>query len=560
MFETSPNRLLVNRTGSRLAAAAGLAGVFVGALAATITLQRAGGAWRAELGGYPDEAAHYVTGLMVYDFLRQGAWTDPLGFARAYYAHYPKIGLGHWPPLFYVLQAGWVLVWGPGRMSILLLMAVITAGLATLLFALVRAACGWTLALVAALLLPMLPLVQEATGQVMMDVLVALLLTWAMIAFGRWLETGGAADAAHFTLAATIALYTKQTALALVVAAPLALLLTRRWRLLRTRSLWLAVLGIAVLCGPWYLVSARLVAGSLPEQTGSLAFAARVAGLYGLSLSDAAGFGVFLPALVGFWHRALRPVTDGRWAAAGGWLVGVMVFVSVIPAFEPRYLLPALPPLLLFWAAGVEWLARHVRRAVWPEGGLRFAWVVVGVMGFVVGTFRVPMKHFEGFGPAAELVARTTGETGTVLISSDSRGEGVFIAELMSREARPGRKVVRVSKLLSRSRWGGEDYRALYASPAEAQAAIEAHGVEVVVLDESIPPARRLGHHAQLAEVVASSPDRWKLIATVPVVRRNQQTPDGLRIYRRTPPPGERGAAPVAVVGPPPEPAGDGSL
>ena len=45
-------------------------------------LQFLSGAYRSEFGGHPDEAAHYVTGLMVRDFIATPrAWTHPKAFA-----------------------------------------------------------------------------------------------------------------------------------------------------------------------------------------------------------------------------------------------------------------------------------------------------------------------------------------------------------------------------------------------------------------------------------------------------------------------------------------------
>lgn len=40
-------------------------------------------AWGADLAA-EDDPAHFVTGVMVYDYLRGGNYGDPMGFAEAY--------------------------------------------------------------------------------------------------------------------------------------------------------------------------------------------------------------------------------------------------------------------------------------------------------------------------------------------------------------------------------------------------------------------------------------------------------------------------------------------
>ena len=85
------------------------------------------GAYQAEFGGHPDEAAHYVTGLMVHDYLAAGLPGNPMRFAQMYYDHYPKVALGNWPPVFYLIQSAWTLLLTPSRASLLLLMAALEA-------------------------------------------------------------------------------------------------------------------------------------------------------------------------------------------------------------------------------------------------------------------------------------------------------------------------------------------------------------------------------------------------------------------------------------------------
>src|SRR5687768_1057590 len=75
-----------------------LIAVFALLLAEVLLLQWLGGAYASGFGGHPDEAAHYVSSLMVRDFLPQAASGHPMQFAQSYYLHYPKVAIGNWPP------------------------------------------------------------------------------------------------------------------------------------------------------------------------------------------------------------------------------------------------------------------------------------------------------------------------------------------------------------------------------------------------------------------------------------------------------------------------------
>jgi len=109
----------------------------------TVLLQWGAGAYRSEFSGYPDEPAHYVSGLMVRDYLMAGLPRNPLAFAENYYLHYPKVAIGMWGPLLHLSEGVWMCLFTSSRTSILLMMALITAALAFTLSRVLRAEFGW---------------------------------------------------------------------------------------------------------------------------------------------------------------------------------------------------------------------------------------------------------------------------------------------------------------------------------------------------------------------------------------------------------------------------------
>jgi hypothetical protein len=93
----------------------------------TIALQIAVGAYRTEMGNYPDEAAHFLNGLFLRDYLTHGLGQSALGFAENYYLHFPKIAPMMWPPLFHILEGLFFLPGWPPHTAALTLIALFTA-------------------------------------------------------------------------------------------------------------------------------------------------------------------------------------------------------------------------------------------------------------------------------------------------------------------------------------------------------------------------------------------------------------------------------------------------
>ncbi len=145
--------------------------IFVLSFDAAFLWQRAAGAQWSEFGAHPDEAAHYVTGLMVRDYFAAGCPGSPMKFADDYYAHYPKIGLGVWPPLFYVVQSVWTLPFGVSRTSVLLLMCVLAAIVACQIYRALHDEYGHVCGALGALLFLSLPIVREYDGMIMAETL-----------------------------------------------------------------------------------------------------------------------------------------------------------------------------------------------------------------------------------------------------------------------------------------------------------------------------------------------------------------------------------------------------
>ena len=514
--------------------------VFVLAFDLAFFWQRTGDAYVSEFGAHPDEAAHYVTGLFVRDALvtaghyaAGGFHGSPVQigkeFADTYYAHYPKIGLGVWPPFFYLVQSAWTLPFSPSRASVLLLLCALAAAVATQLFRVLREEYGILPAVLGAALWLSLPLVRNGYGMVMAETLSAGLMFGAVLAFGDFLDREQKGDAFRFGLLAALAILTKGTGLALALAAPLALLFTRRWHLLKRPALWMAVLLVVALAGPWTWATRHLGAGGWEEPSPSWHFTAQALPYYAVKFGLGLGVaGLLLFGIGTFVKVRATSGSRGRWAAAGAFVVSVVVFQSLAPVgLEARHLIPLLPAAIMFAVAGFVALT-----ASWQRQSLVAALGLLVVAGSVLP---LEKKGCRGFEPLAKTVLTAAGPNEVTLVSSEARGEGMFIAEVAMRERRPGHIIQRASKTLASSAWSGRGYAPQYPTEEALLAFLTGGKIQYLVLDDAIPEAKRCAHHDLLKRVVEGHADRFRLLEESAIIRGGEPQLAPVRLYKVQP-------------------------
>jgi len=487
-----------------------------------VSLQIASGAYRSEFAGYPDEPAHYVTSLMVRDYIAQMHWFEPTQFAQDYYAHYPKVAFGHWPPLLYVVQAAWMLVFSPARASVLLELALLTTILAFSLYAIARARFGWKVGAAAGLLLASLPEIQLYTDEVMAETLLVLVTFWGVIFFVRYMDSERWQDSMWFGIFSSLAVLTKGNGWEIAFVPPVALILTRRWRLLLRPPFWLPVLIVSVLCVPWQVWSFPMVhRGWTGGDTPNAAYAVQAMGAYVTILVGYMGFVLTAFAVLGVAVTVVAPLLRSRvepiWAAMLGLILGVWTFSILVPAgVESRKTICAIPALILFLCAGAKWVADRLsmglRLAAWRPAAV----TALLAAAFALQTFAIPREMYYGFANAAGFVAtKTDGRDLMVLVSSERDGEGLLIAETAMREHRPTHTFLRGTKALSSSDWTGSLYQCNFTSAVEVERYLAKAGVGLVVIDTYTPKIRFL-HHQLILRAIREDPASWQLLRRFP--------------------------------------------
>ena len=516
----------------RLRALAAGAGIFLFLLAFAIALQWAGGAYSAEFGGYPDEPAHYVTGLMIRDYLGSGSLRHPVEFAENFYFHYPKVAFGMWGPLLHVIEGVWMLLFSPVRASVLVLMALISTALAFTLSRVVGREFGWPAGIAAGMALLAVRCVQTYTAMVMADNLCALMEFWAILCFGRFLGSERRRDALLFALFAILAVLTKGNGVALALVPPIAIAITRRWRLFTSLNLWLAAATVAVVAGPWQYYSSGLLAGisSARHLSWSISFS------YLVLFVQILGPWLLPFVLIGVYARIVRPFSagavDGRWAAVFSLIPAFWIFHSLTPSAvaELRYVAAVAAPVLLLFAAGIAEAANWLPKRV-PHRAAAAGLAVAGAGVFLGTAFAIPRQAAYGFGEvAAALVQQPDSADSVVLISSEGGGEGMFVSEMAMRDRRPRWIVLRATKSLASLTWMGSNYQENFPTPQQTEEYLEQIPASVLVIDKT-PGRNQQPHHRTLIAMLAMYPDRWRSLGAYP--RKIQPAPagGGIEVY-----------------------------
>ena len=514
--------------------------VFSFFLVTTICLQWAAGACSSEYGRQPDEAAHFITGLMVRDFLFSLDWLHPYNFAENYYLHYPKVAIGHWPPFFYLVEGLWILLFTPYRLSILLLTTLLTTLLALTLYSVSKAEFGRLISVSTGFLFILLPKVQEYTGLVMLEIPTALFGFWSVLYFGKYLDSEKSRDAIMFGLFASMTILTKPIGIALGLIPPIALILTGRYKLLMNLSFWLPAFIVIILCGPWYWYSLNMATKGMIEEPLNLLYSLPTLFTYTRGLISIMGIGLLIVIAIGVGSVILKRTGSSRsmgiWIANGAFLIGLFGFLCVVTHQVPnsRYLCSALPSLFVFLAAGIGCISDRIQFRQFSVLGIKSLVISIIVIGFMCEVFRVPQETFSGFKTAIKetLLSDPSLQNSIFLISSDSKGEGAFISEVATQEDRPGHVVLRSSKFLSTSNWNGDLYKSLYETSEEIAHVLESVPVGIVAIDMSVPSEKMMKSDILLKKTMESNPEKWKNIGTFPVVRRTTTYNEGLTFYR----------------------------
>lgn len=493
--------------------------VAVGVLLATLVvmLQLIDGAYQGE---FPDdEASHYISGLFLKEWLTSDFLTAPLRYLQEFHSRYPLVGIGHWPPFFYGVEALWMLILGQSKISVIALSAVVTFVTSMTIYKVLANRLGWIEGLFAAIIFLMSPMVRSGSTQLMLDIPVALFCFFAMLSYVRYLDTGRAWYSVLFGVLASAALLVKGNAVSLALLPALAVVLGGRWDLLRKPSFWAPVPIVAVMTGPWYVFTYGMVEQGFRYAWG-WTYVATATAENSRYLLENLGVLTIVFAAIGFVRlvfRAGKPA-DNLLVAASALFLSVWIFQTLIPAaIQDRYLIPALPCLIIMAVYGVHAVFAKMKSAISPQMAPAVLAGVFAVMLFVPMAARsvaAPPKQIMGFAVAAKEVWALRHERNpVVLIVADGAGEAAAIAELAMLDPHPPSLfAVRGSRIFGGGGYNRQDYLPRFEHADSLMREIEEYAIPLMILQRD-PTGKDWTHIRQVEELIARYPERWRILS-----------------------------------------------
>ena len=224
-------------------------------LALALVMQIWVGAYRTERGNFPDEAGHFMNGMLVRDYLTEGLGENPMQFARQYYLNYPKIAPGMWPPLYHGLLGIFLLPGWPPETAALLLIALATAWTGWRLFRILSLLTTRRLAFAIAAVFLCTPVIVNLSSAVMLDIVIAAFALEATYWLALFVGSGHWRHAALYGLFAAGGCLTKGNGLAILLMPPLVAIFARRLDLFRRPGLYLAAAIVLLVAAPLVTMS-----------------------------------------------------------------------------------------------------------------------------------------------------------------------------------------------------------------------------------------------------------------------------------------------------------------
>ena len=481
----------------------GLSAVF---LLLCVCVQYFTGAWNAAFTAYPDEPSHFISSVMIRDYLTSGLTSSPLTFARNYYSHYPFFAVGYWPPFYYLVTAFTFLVLGVGRAQALVVSALAAAGSATMLVILLRKRCGLVIACCAGFIFLGLPEVQHWFSAVMTDEMVAFLCLAAGVRLLIWLDRPTAANSVFCGLCCAFAVLTKYSAAYICLVPLAACLLLCRFNIMKKPSFVVLHATFAVVAGPWILATMHGVGTGLPAVrsdpvTTRIVSSIRLAfGIFPLPLMIVVLLGlVMLIALRTPWQADLVVI-----ALLGLGSFALLIASPVDP--EPRYFLGIAAALLALAFAG--WAAALNRTHSEPIA----PWVAVAFAVFFIPTHLGAYPRTSD-SPIASIVKQVTSNPAwagkRIIVASDF--EGPMIAEFAIQDhTRPGYTLLRPSKLFSDEDWFGKHYVSRYDSVQKLAASFSATNPADLIVWHSRPSYVLRTHERLMDQMLSGGSLSWR--------------------------------------------------
>ncbi len=497
-------------------------------------------AFSSELGATSDEPAHYLTVLMFIKYFGSSFPANPLHFFQDFYLHYPKIGLGNWPPAFYLGASLYGLVFGASIAKMMFLQCLIAAGILHCTFYLLSKVTNLFLALILPILLLLVFEWQKQMATFMLDHLIELEVTLVIILLLNFIKGQSAFSTFLLSLVVTVGSLTKGNFLFVYLWIPLVLVRYISFKDLRKQNLVSCFLPPVIFTFLWYHYTKeyRSLGWSVEEDITKYA-------IYSLKniflfitdqLSVSLVVLIFLLALLNYLPVLKRTQVDLQEVNKDKEVILYIVLMGIFSyiafhLFIPtgtviRHYVVLIPMLLLVLVIGFESL--DIRRKS-ITSILIFTAFFTGV--YSSNNFDFYIKRIQGSQSVVQYLEKESIIDDKILIASDPFGQGGMIVEFANISLGNNRSLIRSDKLLSNVNWSGSSYNAKYENLSELESMLIDNEINWVIVDKTVDVQFPEKHHFDLINLLPNNPN-YKLEKVFPYHNRYKFDPEGLELYK----------------------------
>ena len=315
-----------------------------------------------------DEMRHAMSGAFFRDALVDHPLQHPLRYVRQYYAKYPALGIPHWPPLFYLVEGVFFLVFGLSVWVSRLCILCYALGGAYFWYRIADRQGPRHLALLSTLIYPLLPYMLLYERATMLEVPMLALSFGAIHFWLNYVEKERPVDIWLVAFFATAACLTSQKAMFLPAFLGIHFLILRPFHLLKKWQLWAALAAAAAAVLPWYLLSfgtlslsyERVVGQSLQHISnrwwGEMTF-------YPGKLQEQLRMGWVIPAVAGFFWALLR--NPRKYWFFLTWIGTCYIIFTLTQEKDVRHTMIWIPVFIYFGLQLMEELFAHAHAPRW---------------------------------------------------------------------------------------------------------------------------------------------------------------------------------------------------
>lgn len=467
-----------------------------------------------------DEPSHFLNAYFVKHYLADALGTHPVQAAQSFYLHFPKLAIGHWPPVYYGI-VGVLFFFIPATPTGAMVVNLAVASLPAVCVAyFVRQMGGHRVhAVLAAVIYAGLPLVLRSQLFFLADQAVTIVLCAATIAWVRYTEHPSLARSLVFAMLASTAVLTKGNGWLVGLVPVIHMLLTSHPAPLKNWRTYMGAAAFIAAVVPWYALTFRISADGFLFKPGLAYAATALASNSGALLRNLGIVGIVLltAGAWGSWTARQPQMQQWRWAAACISLFSAtVIFQSLAPAaLDPRYMTPALPPAVALIALGIKAVAARVgmirpaRGALLCTGLLTVTLLAPGVQFVLSERPKVDMRLNEAVDSNTRPVDQEV-----LLIDGSPGAEGGLIAAAAVTDPERLRYVVRASQLLSDSDWNATRYRLKHDDPRKIVDTLRTLGVNRIVIVRREGEAE-FAHSRLLRQILASEDSGYQLKAVL---------------------------------------------